>query len=209
MDRSFRYRGYAILIVLIAVAILMLLYFVQMDTLFRPGRPTQPTGIEERPWLLEDRLIPERQGVAIPSPPKPALNESFEITAPVSRNEAPRGQVVIAFGTDGRLVARWECGWTEEKRDNRIEASMKGNIDVGRTYEDAGGKDKSRLFFIAKGSYLKTTVVPKIGVTQEQGTAYLLGWLRPDRSAVGYVTITTDQKWAAAYAFESPMVNPR
>ncbi|MCI0499531.1 MAG: hypothetical protein L0Y36_07610 [Planctomycetales bacterium] len=202
--------GYAILIVLIAAAILMLLYFVQIDAFFGPRQPgRQPTGIEQRPWLLEDRLVPEGGGVAIPNPPKPELNEPFEIAAPVSRNAAPRGQVVIAFAPDGRILARWECGWAEDERSNRIRAEMKGNIDAGRTYEDASGKDKSRLFFIAKGGYRKTAAGPGTDSAQEQGTAWLIGWLRPDRSAAGYITITTDQAWAAAYAFEAPAAKDR
>ena len=58
-------NGFAILIVLVAVVILMLLYFVQIDTLFGPSLPSEPAGIEEHPWVLEELLIAEDQPISV------------------------------------------------------------------------------------------------------------------------------------------------
>lgn len=196
--------GFAILIVLVAVAILMLLYFVQIDAFFGPGLPSQPAGIEQHPWVLEDLLIPEGQDIKLPRSPKPDLDEPFSISAPVRRDDADRGTVTLSFDTNGRMTAQWQCAYEQTGQEYQIDADMKGNISAKRTYEDTQGKDKSRLFFIAKGPYTKKPLDGDTAFGGEKGTCWLIGWLKPDHSVQGYVTITTDQQWAAAYAFDGP-----
>ncbi|MHC5135987.1 MAG: hypothetical protein ACYSO0_06220 [Planctomycetota bacterium] len=105
-----------ILIVLVAVAIMMLLYFAQMETLFGPGLPSERAGIQEHPWVLEELLIPDGQEIKLPRRPKLKLEEPFSITAPVNRNEAERGEVAVAFNTDGRIVANWQPLVLDRKR---------------------------------------------------------------------------------------------
>jgi hypothetical protein len=80
---------------------------------------------------------------------------------------------------------------------------MAGNVSVKMDYEDKTGTDETRLFFIGKGDYVHLTSVPEAEPTREKGTVYLIGWLKPDRSAEGFVTITTDQKWSAEFAFKA------
>jgi hypothetical protein len=197
--------GFAILIVLVAVAILMLLYFVQIDTFFGSGLPSQPAGIEQHPWVLGDLLVPEGQDVKLPRSPKPGLNEPFSVSAPVRRNETDRGRVTVRFDTNGRISGQWQCSYEQTGQTYQINASMNGNVWVKRTYQDAQGKDKSRLFFIARGGYTKTplhSTAEDFG--GEKGQCWLTGWLRPDHSVQGHVTLTTDETWAAAYAFAGP-----
>ena len=196
-------NGFAILIVLVAVVILMLLYFVQIDTLFGPGLPSEPAGIEEHPWVLEELLIAEDQPVKPPRSPKPELNEPFSVAAAVVRNGADRGTVTIAFGTDGRIRAAWDCVYRQSEIDYRVNAETRGNIHTKRTYQDDNGKDKSRLFFIAKGRYTKIPLESTESIGGEKGQCWLIGWIGPDRSVRGHLTLTQNRQWAAAYAFES------
>ena len=197
-------KGSVILLVLVAVAILMFLYLVQIDTLFGPGFPRERAGIEEHPWILEELLIPDGEDIKLPQRPKLELEESFDITAPVTRNDAERGEISFAFNTDGRIGANWQCIYDQAGADYRIDAQINGNIHVKRTYQDEAGKDKSRLFFIARGRYTKTPLGETAGAGGEKGTAWLTGWIAADRRIQGHVTLTTDQQWAAAYAFENP-----
>ena len=195
--------GFVILIVLVAVAILMLLYFVQIDALFGPGPSYKPAGIEEHPWVLEELLVPDGEDVKLPRRRKLELDEPFSITAGVSRNEAERGEIAVAFDTDGRIRADWQCIYEQAGADYRVNASMNGNIHTKRTYQDEAGKDKSRLFFIARGRYAKTPLGETAGAGGEKGQAWLTGWIGPDRSIQGFVTLTRNQQWAAAYGFEN------
>jgi len=198
-----RESGFAILIVLVAVAVLMLLYFVQIDTFFAGGPPTPPAGIEQHPWVLEDLLADENDEIRRPRSPKLLLTEPMSFIAPVTRDDADRGIVSIQLDDDGRIAATWECSYEQTGVMYSINAEMTGNIDTKHTYRGEEGKDKSRLFFIARGHYTKT---PLDGSTAggESGTSWLTGWIQPDRSITGHVTITENREWAAAYAFFSP-----
>jgi hypothetical protein len=197
-------NGFVILLVLVAVAIMMLLYFVQIDAFFGPGLPSERAGIEEHPWALEELLAPDGEDIKLPRRPKLELEEAFSITAPVNRNDAERGEVIVKFNTDGRIVANWQCIYEQTEVNYRVDAQTSGNIHVKRTYQDETGKDKSRLFFIARGRYTKTPLGETAGTGGEKGTAWLTGWIGPDRTMQGHVTLTTNQQWAAVYAFESP-----
>jgi hypothetical protein len=191
------------LIVLAAVAILLLLYFVQIDVFFAGGPPSQPAGIEQHPWVLEELLAKDAKQIRRPRTPKLLLSEPYQFVAPVTREDADRGTVTIHLDTAGRIQAAWECTYEQANITYRIDAQMNGNIDVKRTYRDDEGKDKSRLFFIARGTYTKTPLTGSVA-GGETGTSWLTGWIRPDQSFVGHVTITKNREWAAAYAFSSP-----
>ena len=203
MKRHSKHRGFAILMVLVVVVIIMLLYFVQMDALFGPHLPTQPVGIEQRPWLLKELLVAEGEEIKMPRSPKIELNEPFETAASVSRDGQKRGDVKVTFDTDGRMISTWDCAYIHGDRNFTINAQMTGNIDSKQTFENAqGNKDKTKLFFIAKGTYTKTTTDPQTGTNSESGTAYCLGWLNPDKTTSGHITITTNKEWVAAYEFK-------
>ncbi|MEN8128377.1 MAG: hypothetical protein ABFR90_11340, partial [Planctomycetota bacterium] len=178
-------------------------YFVQIDALFGPGLPSETADIEEHPWVLEALLVPEDEDIKLPRSPKPELDESFSVSAPVVRNQVQRGTVTLAFDTAGRIKARWQCVYEQAEQHYQTVADMNGNIHVKRTYQDEEGKDKSRLFFIAKGGYTKAPLKSTESIGSEKGAAWLIGWIEPDHRIEGHVTITTDQEWAAAYAFES------
>ena len=196
-------NGFAILIVLIAMVIGMLLFFVQIDTLFGPDLPTETVGIEEYPWVLEELLVPDDETVKLPRSPKLELNEPFTITAGVRRNEANRGTVTIAFDTNGRVTSQWQCVYQQTEQGYQIDAHMNGNIVVKQPYQDETGKDKRLLFFIARGKYIKMPLNSAAAAGGERGAAWLTGWIDPDRGVRGHVTITTDREWAAAYAFRN------
>lgn len=197
------------LMVLVVVVIIMLLYFVQIDTLFGPGLPSEPKGIEKHPWVLEELLIGEDQTVKLPRSPKPILRDPFTYSIPVHLDDADRGTTEITFETNGRVRCRWECTYTSADVEYRIEAAMNGNVYTKRTYSDENGKDKSRLFFIAKGHYTKTPVQGDVTADEmaelgEKGTSWLTGWLKPDLALEGHITITTDRQWAGVYTIASP-----
>lgn len=208
MTTDTKHKGYAILIVLIAVAIMLIISGIQMRTLFVGNGPKPSTGIERWPWQLEDLLAGEGETIKLPRPPKPQFAEALDVVGQVTRDGDERGTVNIHFDTDGRVQAAWKSAYTHNEQTISISAELKGNINVKQTYEDEDGKDKSRLFLIAKGPYLKQTQDPSVPVSDEKGTAWLIGWLRPDHSAEGHLTLTTDEKWSAVYDWATASAKP-
>jgi len=200
-------KGFAaILGLLIVVAIAMMLYFMDLKTIFGPSRSyvERPAAIEDHPWQLDDLLIAPDKNVPSPRKGQPELLEPLLIHARVHRNDAPRGQVSVSFGKDCRVAADWAAQYESNKKTITINSHLNGNIVPSKEYSDAQGNiDKTRLFFIAKGPYTQTTHLPDNTIQSEQGTAYLLGWLHTDTTVVGTLTITTDQTWSAQYPLTS------
>lgn len=196
-----RNNGYVLVGILVAIAILMMLYAVNLRGIFGPSLPTQPAGVEQHPWTLEEWLVPQDAFVPLPTSPKLVLNRPYLLGGNVTRQDQPRGTVTIRLNTDGRVEADWQTDYTHGTKQYRLEAKLAGNIDIKQTYQDADGKDKRRLFVIAQGPYRQHTRDPQTGDSQETGTVWLLGYVAPDGRAEGTLTLTTDRQWAAVYQY--------
>jgi len=200
-------NGYAAMLgLLIVIAIAMLIYFLEAKAIFGPGRKyaNRPVKPEDHPWQMEDLLVPEDQIVPVPKKGQPELLEPVILTASVQRNNVSRGSVKITFGKDCRVNAEWSAQYTSNLKEYTMRSNLKGNVVPSRVYSDPNdNKDSTRLFFIAKGSYAQIVQVTDGKFQTELGTAYILGWLRPDNTAEGTITITTDQSWSALYPFQT------
>ncbi len=202
-------KGFVLIAIVVAIAILMMLYAVQMRGIFGPSLPSQPSGIEDHPWLLEELLIAEGSAIALPRSPKVLLDKPHTLSGAVKRDDASRGTVTIRLHTDGRVEADWLAEYAHGSTQYRLDAAMKGNIDVRQTYQDANGKDKRRLFFIAQGAYRQQTRDPQSGQSQESGAVWLLGYVTPDGRAEGTLTLTTDRQWSAVYRYSVQQQRPQ
>jgi hypothetical protein len=153
---------------------------------------------------MENLLVPDNQTVPVPRKGQPELLEPLNLTASVERNHTPRGSVNIAFGKDCRVVANWSTRYEYDKKTYQLQTQIKGNAVPSRIYSDANkNEDKTRLFFIGKGPYTQTTQLADAPPRTEQGTAYITGWLSPDHTVQGEITITADQAWSAVYDFQT------
>jgi hypothetical protein len=203
----YKKNGYAgILGLLIVLVIGMMIYFIDMKAIFGPGRTyvQYQDRPQDHPWELENLIVEDSQIVPVPRKGQPELLEPLNITAFVYRDNAPRGSVSLRFQKDCRLNADWSTQYQYDKKKYQLQTKMKGNTVSSRVYRDANqNEDKTRLFFISKGSYTQTTQLTDTPPRTEQGTAYILGWLRPDDTAEGTITITTDQSWSAVYDFRT------
>ncbi len=184
-------RGSAILIVLVAVVILMMLYFIDIQAIFGPNlkdRSGKPTA---RPWLQEDRLVGPDKLIKMPKPPKPTIDEDFTITASVSTDNSDRGKAAFEFNTAGEVAGNWHCEYSNNDRDYRFDADFMGNIDVTQTFSDDSGSDGSLLYFITKGSYTHQIYNNQASrTTEETGIIYVIGWMEDDYTASGKIVIT-------------------
>ena len=197
-------RGSAMLIVLVSIAIGMLIYFVYISAIFAPamnrGRVTT-----SRPWLEEDRILGTDKMIAMPEPPMPTITEPIKLVAAVTRNEAERGAMTLNFDVDGTVKGKWQCQYSHDERYYAYDSTFAGNIDVDVTYaSEDGEKDKTLLYFITKGSYTQqSTYTATQEQTQQDGEIYVTGYLAPDHSATGLITITTDRKWSVTYDWKT------
>ena len=197
------YRNGSILLgLLICIVIIAMLYMVDFRAMFGTNRI--PASPEEVPWNQEELIIGPDELIELPKSPKPTLDNPFSLEAAVTRQEADRGTATINFSDMGEVDGQWSCQYTHEKRGYAFHAKFRGNIVTDKTWHDDNTKDKSRLFFIAKGEYLKQfTDKGAAGISEENGTVYVTGWLTSDHNIDGAITITTDKTWSAVYNFNS------
>jgi hypothetical protein len=194
-----------LLILLAAIAIGMMLYFLNMRMIFGPSLDGRSNAPASRPWVEEDLIKGPGEAIDLPKSPKPQMTESRQMTAAVTREGAERGTMKLAFGTDGRLGGTWQCAYRHGDQDYAYDASFAGNIDADKVFvSEEGAKDKSLLYFITKGKYTQQLTNTNTNQTiTEEGTTYVTGWLSPDHSARGLITITTDNKWSVTYDWQS------
>jgi hypothetical protein len=199
-------RGIAGLILLIGIAIVAMLMMIQMKAFFRtPPKPFKPITDINRPWLQCDKILDSDRLITLPDPPKPQLSKPIRIVTDVRREENSRGRITLEFAETGEVSGNWKCSYAYEERLYSYKADFKGNIDVEETYIGKDGKeDKSKLFFITKGRFTKTTANQSSGISSDtEGDVYVTGWLSPDHSAHGRITITTDETWSAVYTWNA------
>jgi hypothetical protein len=200
-DRS----GFAGLVILVAVAIVMVLMMIQMRTLFRPGMGyRKSTAPPSRPWLQDELLVPDDKLIKLPRPPKPNLDEPLSFTVPVTRKDNDRGEITIDFATTGEVAGTWQCSYSHDNIDYIYNAAFEGNIDVSKEYSDKQGDDPSKLYFFTKGNYSQTVYNRKSEEESfTEGLVYTTGWMDTDHSVSGKITITTDKSWSADYKWRT------
>lgn len=197
-------RGFVLLLVLAAIAILAILYVMQMETFLGPVLPGGQSTAKHRPWLEEDRIVPSDKLIKPPRPPKPALGEPLALTAIVKIDGSDRGSATLEFAVSGEVKGVWYSEYSNEDRDYTMEATFAGNIDTDKTWSEGEATDESRLYFITKGAYKQTAYNVEAGTkTLDEGLVYVTGWLNTDYSASGLITITTDKTWSATYTLET------
>ena len=198
-------EGFAILIVLVAVVIMMLLYFIDIRAIFGPKHSMKSDKPTSRPWLEEDRLVGPDDFIKMPKPPKPIIDEDFTVTCFVTSEGSNRGAVRLEFNTLGEVEGSWSCRYLQNDRENSFEADFAGNIDITKTFSDKDGKDKSKLYFITKGTYTQSRYNTKTArVTEETGIVYTTGWLEANYTAFGLITITDkEHSWSASYDWQT------
>ena len=201
-----RQKGNASLLLLIGVAIIMVLAVIQFKAIFKtPPKPKRPILDINRPWLEADGLLNQEQIISMPESPKPLLDKAVILVADVSRDQKPRGTIRLEFTDNGEVSGTWNCDYESSNQHYNYIAKFNGNIDIEETYtaEDKT-EDESKLFFITRGDYTKTTSSLSTETSSDnKGTIYVTGWMNPDHSASGKITITTDETWSAVYTWQS------
>ncbi len=206
LSRRFCRPGSVLLAILLAMVILMLVYYIDVTTIFGPSLPRKTGKPQSRPWLEEERILSAEKLITLPKPPKPQLDESVKLTAAVTREGDERGQIIIEFAGAGSVTTYWSCEYAQANRHYAYTAESAGNIDVSKEYMDNEILDASKLYFITKGEYEKTIQkleTPAGAMDSEKGTIYVTGWLGVDYSGHGKITITTDMTWSIDYEWQS------
>ena len=205
-----RNSGFAILIVVVAIAIVLMLYAMQFSVFFPSA--SHPEGKDRKPWEEESRLWD-------PNFPPPTLKfpnkkikpkRDMYLTGPVDLAEAvesrdlQRGEISLYITPSGLVDGTWDCEYSHSDISYVIKADFAGNIDPSRTYIiRKKEKDPKPLYFFTKGRYTKTahdSSTKKKETTS--GPVYVTGFLLSQDEAEGKIIMTSDDKtWTALHTF--------
>ncbi len=204
-QRVGRNGGFIILGMVVVVAILLILYMMQVSTFFQGSAGgLSRRDNREKPWHVEDRILGKETIIKMPKPPKPEIEDAFVLKANVTLQQDKRGVMRLDFADNGEVTGLWKCVYTHKDRRYSYNAAFAGNIDVDVMYSDDDGEDESQLYFIAKGSYTQIIYMESTNTrTTVKGTVYVTGFLKGDYSASGLLTVTTDREWFADYEWQS------
>ncbi|MBN1815940.1 MAG: hypothetical protein JW828_01180 [Sedimentisphaerales bacterium] len=202
---SFRKRpcgAAAVLMLLVVIVILMILYFLDIGRIFGPSMTVQSgaAGSDDRPWLEEERIVEPGVVVSLPQPPKVSIEKTELIKVRVTREGQDRGWLELEFSPYGAVTGVWHCEFSHEKRETTFDATVEGNIDTNKMFENEQGTDKSQLYFIAKGKYMeqvynRASTRGSVG----NGEVFVTGWIGPDWRGHGKITLTMDRRASVSF----------
>lgn len=202
-------RGFALLMLLIGVAILFLLYALQTGALnpfaaFQGTEADRYSDPEAYPWeeghLFIDKTLDSYDvgGRRPPFPSQPGLTEPIRYTADVYGGNERRGRIKLIIRTDGDVSGSWTADFMkrsgvkelyetvrESKKGERVNI-FNGNIAPLKIYKDQRGEDKSKLYFITMGSFL---LRERMDGWTIGGTIYVTGWIDKDYNAAGELAL--------------------
>ena len=149
------------------------------------------------PWNEERRIVGLDGEVKQPKEEQPRILDNLIFEGRIVEDNDVKGGVELFILTDGRIKGIW--GGTYKPEPNITwevqQSRFKGNIDPTKIYSDKDGEDPSKLYFIAKGSFLILETNSKTNkVKTSTGAIYITGWLDNEYNAAGKITITSDKK---------------
>jgi hypothetical protein len=195
-----KHRGYALLMLLIVIALGMLIYYFALyPSIDRKPTAEQMKSPDEYPWVEEFRLRKRGQKAQhSPSPEQPNITEAIRLAGRVRHEEKERGTIEMVIKPDGTVEGTWmaDYGVKSPRRDYTVmKADFKGNTDPSKIYAGEESEDPSKLFMITRGNFLILETDYETGEARKvAGYIYVVGWLAPDHAAFGRLHLTTDKR---------------
>ncbi len=201
-------NGMGLLLLLLAVAIGVLIYFFGVYPEKRASSRLQEQSPDQYPWVEEWRI--KRLGLRPPaehqekelSEEQPHITEFMQFEGDAKEEKDFFGEVKFTVGDDGTVAGAWGGDFDTTKKMNYvISSAFEGNTDPSKIYQDQEGKqDPSKLFMIAKGTFRElVTNYQTNKVSHGDGKIYVVGWINKDLKAEGRIHLTVDKKTQRIY----------
>ena len=194
------------LVVVGLVIVIMLVQGVMKKTAKDPD-----TCLDLEPWT-EWRLRKSNAKVLEePSEEQPDITEGVRYDINVNYQDESRGEIDLVIQPDGMVRGAWHGYYHKEKPKLYFDiqgGDFEGYVCPLKIYQDENGQDPSKLYFIAKGNFLiLETNFDNGKVKNAIGNIYVTGWINPDYSVTGKITITSDKKSLQAFHWQGQPLN--
>jgi hypothetical protein len=203
-NKANKKNGYALLILLLAIAIIAILYMIDLTAMFGPTGKIDIYA--ERPWFEEKRLLSEKDFPVKQTGKKGkvVIKDETTLAGIVHRKDENRGNIEMTIDPNGKAYGHWSCAYQYTDSNYTISAEFAGNIDPTKIYEDKTGKNKQLLYLITKGKYqqIKTDAATGNQWPSEE-TIYVVGWIQKNNFAKGKLFLMTADGGNAEYDWQS------
>ena len=194
-----RLSGYALLLMLLVIMVIGAVIWLDPSALLNRGDPNLP-------WNQESRLVRPGRPIQPPVPQQPNIDTLLVFTAPAVHADADRGEIMLGLAPDGRIEGTYSGEYrpTADLHRQVMACRFRGNIDSSKIYSDKQGPDHSKLFFIAKGTFLILETNSRTSrVRSVKGYIYVTGWLDTEYYAAGEITITSDKRTFETFTWQA------
>ncbi len=208
-DRKSNKPGYAFLLILIPLAVIVCIYAYQSFSIkLLPENPQDP---EYRPWKDEKLIVDKNR--PLKNPPKDnqvKLNENLRYSIKVTEGKKERGEITLFLSKEGKITGSWSAEFrhTEDIHNQVIACTFSGNVDSSKIYKPMNEPENpEKLFMITEGNFNILETHDDSGrVKNASGDIYLTGWIKPDLYAQGKLYLTADKKHSRIYKWKSTAV---
>lgn len=192
------------------ILIIVIALFAVGAVMFINAATQDPTGpVQQCPWVENDRIVDDVSVINLPSKPQIELTEEIGLNLSIKNDEGQsRGRLEILISPDGLVEAIWKAKYKEDDMEKDFSAGLTGNVDAQMLYEDGSSTDDSKLFFLAKGTFILQAFT-RGNARAGGGEAYVVGWLEADRSAHGTLVLAPDKKNTKIYTWKRPAPKKR
>jgi hypothetical protein len=197
----------ALVALVIVIALVCVVYFVR---LYMKEPYQDPDLVDDlKPWkewrLRESGKKPPQD----PSAEQPDIKGFLEYDTNVNLPSTgdPRGAIRLGIGPEGSVGGMWYDYYYKKPKINFdiMNGDFAGRTYPGKVYRDENGEDPSKLYFMAKGTFLiQETDMIKNKVHNRVGDIYVRGWVDPDYATRGEITITSDEDYFETFVWEAP-----
>lgn len=192
---------------LLVIAGLVIVVFLTRTYLKNTAKDPD-TCVGLKPWEEWRLRETSEKPAETPFEEQPDISKRLEYNVRVLLQDESRGKLLLVIQPDGSVKGGWSGRYREtDKTDHDIQGSgFNGFVCPLKTYQDENGEDPSKLYFIAKGTFMIHENDSKSKMRISAGDLYLVGWLESDHSINGELTITTNEKYYET--FECKAIRP-
>lgn len=171
---------------------------VAVVTIVLVGTSFMTRGTEAQlPWNEEKQMLGRRHAAEGVLAEQPQIERILRYKSDVEQEGHGRGEVNLLIYPEGTVKGVWNGRYDFGDGVERVimAASFSGNTVPGKRYVGENGPDRSKLYLMAKGTYVIMESKAGSGVEENtSGYLYVTGWVEKDFTAVGDLYITRDRR---------------
>ncbi len=185
-------RGFVLLIVLIAIAIGMIIYYADLKAIFNLDDNDNSENLMV--WEEWQKIEKEGKHKLRFYKDQPAIKEALKFQTEVTQEGQSKGLIDVVIEPNGIVKGKWSGNYIVKGIVTVVKkADFKGTIYPAKIFKDKYGADKTKVYFITKGIY---EIISKNNNKSEikSGDIYVTGWIDQDYIVKGEITLTPDSQ---------------